>query len=62
MSCASSPPAAPTARSHGAIEQRYGGAADSLDLEFPPDTPMGLRREVLADIQRIPHRFAGFNT
>jgi hypothetical protein len=46
----------------GAIEQRYGGVADSIDLEFPPDTPEGLRREVLADIHRIPHRFAGFNT
>jgi hypothetical protein len=46
----------------GAIEQRYGGVADSIDLEFPPDTPGGLRREVLADIHRIPHRFAGFNT
>jgi hypothetical protein len=44
----------------GAIEQRYGGAADSIDLEFPLDAPTGLRREVLADIRRIPHRFAGF--
>jgi probable F420-dependent oxidoreductase len=44
-----------------AIEQRYGGAADSIDLDFPPDTPFGLRREVLADIRRIPHRFAGFD-
>jgi probable F420-dependent oxidoreductase len=45
-----------------AIEQRYGGAADSIDLDFPPDTPMGLQHELLADIRRIPHRFAGFNT
>jgi probable F420-dependent oxidoreductase len=44
----------------GAIEQRYGGAADSIDLDFPPDAPLGLRREVVADIRRIPHRFAGF--
>ena len=28
---------------------------------FPPDAPLGLRREVLADIQRIPHRFTGFS-
>jgi hypothetical protein len=46
----------------GAIEQRYGGAADTLDLDFPPDTPMDLQRELIADIQRIPHRFTGFNT
>jgi hypothetical protein len=45
-----------------AIEQRYGGAADSIDLDFPPDTPMGLQHELLADIRRIPHRFAGFDT
>ena len=44
------------------IEQRYGGAADSLDLDFPPDTPPGLQHELIADIQRIPHRFAGFAT
>jgi probable F420-dependent oxidoreductase len=45
-----------------AIEERYGGAADSIDLDFPPDTPLGLRRELIADIRRIPHRFAGFAT
>ena len=45
-----------------AIEQRYGGAADSIDLEFPPGTPIGLQREVLADIQRIPHAFNAFAT
>ena len=44
-----------------AIEQRYGGVADSIDLDFPPDAPMGLRREMMADIRRIPHRFAGFS-
>jgi hypothetical protein len=44
----------------GAIERRYGGAADSLDLEFPPDAPLGLRRELIADVRRIPHEFAGF--
>jgi hypothetical protein len=45
-----------------AVEQRYGGVADSIDLEFPADAPAGLRREVLAEIRRIPHRFGGFNT
>ncbi len=45
-----------------AIEARFGGAADSVDVSFPPDAPSGLRRELLADIRRIPHRFTGFET
>jgi probable F420-dependent oxidoreductase len=45
-----------------AIDDRFGGAADSIDLNFPPDTPPGLQRELLADIHRIPHRFTGFDT
>jgi probable F420-dependent oxidoreductase len=45
-----------------AIEQRFGGAADSIDLAFPPDAPPGLQRELLAGIRRIPHRFAAFDT
>jgi hypothetical protein len=44
------------------IEQRYGGAADTIDLDFPAETPLGLQRELIADIQRIPHRFTGFDT
>ncbi len=45
-----------------AIAARFGGAADSIDLNFPDDAPAGLRRELLADIKRIPHRFTGFDT
>jgi hypothetical protein len=45
----------------GAIEQRFGGTADSIDLDFPPATPLGLRRELIADARRIPHRFEGFD-
>ncbi|MEJ0017183.1 MAG: TIGR03617 family F420-dependent LLM class oxidoreductase [Acetobacteraceae bacterium] len=45
-----------------AIEHRYGGVADSIDLDFAAGTPIGLRRELLADIRRIPHRFIGFAT
>jgi probable F420-dependent oxidoreductase len=45
-----------------AIADRFGGAADSIDLNFPPDAPPGLQRELLADIHRIPHRFTGFDT
>jgi probable F420-dependent oxidoreductase len=46
----------------GAIEQRFGGVADSIDLHFPPGTPMELQRDLLTDIRRIPHSFAGFDT
>jgi probable F420-dependent oxidoreductase len=45
-----------------AIADRFGGAADSIDLNFPADAPLGLQRELLADIRRIPHRFTGFDT
>jgi probable F420-dependent oxidoreductase len=45
-----------------AIEQRFGGAADSIDIHFAPDTPTGLVRELVTDIKRIPHEFKGFNT
>jgi probable F420-dependent oxidoreductase len=45
-----------------AIEHRFGGAADSIDLHFPADTPLELQRELLTDIRRIPHTFAGFDT
>ncbi|MBO0711846.1 MAG: TIGR03617 family F420-dependent LLM class oxidoreductase [Acetobacteraceae bacterium] len=45
-----------------AIAVRFGGAADSIDLGFPPDAPAGLKRELLADIRRIPHAFSGFDT
>jgi len=45
-----------------AIQLRFGGIADSIDLHFPPDTPAGLQREILTDIRRIPHSFAGFDT
>ena len=45
-----------------AIADRFGGAADAIDLNFPAETPIGLQRELLADIRRIPHRFTGFDT
>lgn len=44
------------------INTRFGGAADSIDLHFPPGTPPGLQREIVADIHRIPTAFTGFNT
>src|SRR5215470_2702550 len=45
-----------------AIEARYGGLADAIELNFPAGTPAGLQRELLTDIRRIPHRFEGFDT
>jgi probable F420-dependent oxidoreductase len=46
----------------GAIETRFGGLADSIEMSFPAGTPAGLQCELLADIRRIPHAFAGFDT
>jgi len=45
-----------------AVEQRFGGIADSVDIHFPAGTSAGLTRELVTDIRRIPHTFAGFNT
>jgi hypothetical protein len=45
-----------------AIEQRFGGVADSVDIHFPAGIEPGLARELVADIRRIPHTFAGFST
>src|SRR5262249_3992284 len=45
-----------------AIELRFGGVADSIEMSFPAGTPAGMQRELLADIRRIPHAFAGFDT
>lgn len=45
-----------------AIEARFGGAADSIDVHLPAGTPAGLARELVTDIKRIPHTFAGFDT
>jgi len=46
----------------GAIDQRFGGLADSIEMDFPAGTPIGLQSELLADIRRIPHIFEGFDT
>jgi probable F420-dependent oxidoreductase len=37
-----------------AIEERFGGIADSISLDFPPGTDPDLQRDVLARIRRIP--------
>jgi len=46
----------------GMIAARWGGLADSIELNFPAGTPAGLQREILTDIRRIPHAFRGFRT
>ena len=43
-----------------AIDGRFGGVADSVDIHFADDTPPGLVRELVTDIKRIPHVFKGF--
>ena len=45
-----------------AIAARFGGLANSIEINFPAGTPPGLQRELLADIRRIPHLFEGFAT
>jgi probable F420-dependent oxidoreductase len=45
-----------------AIEARYGGVADAIEVNFPASTPAGLQRELLTDMRRIPHVFKGFDT
>ncbi len=42
-----------------AIERRFGGVVDSVSFEFLPDDPPELRREVVAAVRTIPHRFSG---
>jgi probable F420-dependent oxidoreductase len=45
-----------------AIELRFGGLADAIELNFRAGTPPGLQRELLADIRRIQHIFKSFDT
>jgi probable F420-dependent oxidoreductase len=46
----------------GMIAARWGGLADSIELDFPAGAPEGLQREILTDIHRIPHAFVSFRT
>jgi probable F420-dependent oxidoreductase len=45
-----------------AIEARFGGLADAIEVNFPAGAPAGLQRELLTDIRRIPQVFEGFDT
>jgi len=46
----------------GEIEKRFGGVSDAIALSFAPDTPTGLAREMIQDVQRIPTPFRAFST
>jgi probable F420-dependent oxidoreductase len=45
-----------------AIQMRYGGLADAIELNFSAGTSPGLQCELVSDIRRIPHIFEGFDT
>lgn len=51
--------AAPYDRLAAAVEQRFGGLTDSIELGADPSVPAGVLREVLQDVRRIPARFDG---
>ncbi len=44
----------------GAIEERFGGIADTIALGFSPRTDPGLVREIVTDIQKIPSAFSDY--
>ena len=44
-----------------AIEQRFGGLTDALNARANTALPGHLPRELIQDILRVPHAFAGFN-
>jgi len=52
--------AAPFTKLGEAIEQRFGGLSDTVEIGFPPGTPAEQVREVLQDVRRIPARFTGY--
>lgn len=45
-----------------AVERRFGGVADTIEIYMSPDTDLAPLREVLADIKRIPSPFQGYDT
>jgi probable F420-dependent oxidoreductase len=51
---------APYAELTAAVEKRFSGFVDSIALGFSERTPEGLARELIQDLRRIPHAFAGF--
>lgn len=45
-----------------AIERRFGGVADVVEIDFPAGTDRALRREIVDDIRRIPCAFRQYRT
>lgn len=45
-----------------AIAKRYGGVVDTVSIDFAQGTPSSVRRAVVAEIQKIPSAFQGFQT
>ena len=43
-----------------AVEERFGGIADSIAMDFSQAEP-GLQRELLTDLRRIPTAFTGYS-
>jgi probable F420-dependent oxidoreductase len=43
------------------LRERFGGLSDRIALSFPASAPDGLVREMLADVAKIPCRFAGWS-
>ena len=43
-----------------AVARRFAGLVDTVSLDLRPDVPASVRRALVAAIQAIPHRFAGF--
>ena len=60
-SCASSPPAAPIARSPARSSSAMAARRTRSTWTSRRTRRSGLRRELIADIRRIPHRFTGFS-
>jgi probable F420-dependent oxidoreductase len=46
----------------GAIARRYGGVVDTVSIDFASGTPASVRRDVVAEIQKIPSSFETFQT
>jgi probable F420-dependent oxidoreductase len=46
----------------GRIEERFGGLVDVVTLVFPAGTPVGVQRELVEDVRKIPSPFSGHPT
>jgi alkanesulfonate monooxygenase SsuD/methylene tetrahydromethanopterin reductase-like flavin-dependent oxidoreductase (luciferase family) len=44
------------------VRERFGGLVDGTSILFPDDTPEGIQRELVRDVQALPAAFRGFDT